>query len=1304
MTGGNQMRKLITTAVCACLAMTAMAADTDIPGTGGVPDLTKGGQLTRINKRWAGPIGVYCGSWRPRGQKMEDVRQLLVMEVEKGSPADGVLEFGDVILGADGTGAKTVPPFTGANWAMTPIANAITEAEAHDPALLNLLVWRPAIKPQAPATDAKTKAPAPEIDLDNLSSGAGGKDDDDKPFIMPKTNAAGGKVEGKVIAVTVKLEYLGRYSDTAPYNCEKSKNILRSGIKKLYEDNKPDKVGFAMLCLLAADDPTNPDNDKYQARAKEWAHQIEDGGNAWISGGRLISLSEYYMKTRDETIFPKLVKQAETHASGVSWFGTTGHRWADSRDDGSPRGRMSGYGPIGACGVQGLLGLSLARKAGVKSAIVEAANKDQRIFFGHYAFRGAPSYGEFTYSIGGEPGDNNGKCAMTALALGMEENQDANAKYFTKMTTLSPASDRVYCHGGSFFSQVWNPIGAAQGGVKTANLHLQEIRWHLDLNRRWNHTRIYDGSGNSYDPFAKDATGLLFYAMPLKQLYITGRGQKESLKLSDAEFENLLACKNFDAKALTSEKLIAALSDFDTMRRGAAGGELAERITAKPEAPESAAIIDQLIALASDSKASIHGRAGACLALTVTKENSKIPAVTELKNAEIAKAMVGLLKDQDPYIWYSGTKVLQAIDTNAVRPYLNDILDAAVAHARPSFPLTEDDPLQASQVRLAQLLCEKLLKDSLDGVDREKLLPAVKVLLDQPHANGRNAASKVLDKLAVEDILRLGNVVVENVIHRPPANAMGGTEALYKSQAVLTKHLFEEALPLSVTYACGEAVKNKMPQKYGLAAFSMKSSDHIIKTLCDKMLAEASIDANSIIAELQKTPAPENMLKMKTIHSVKASEPTITLPAVKTELVADATNYALPAEQDTIYTWRKVYGAGKVVFTPNGSGQSRKTTVSFTDQKPGKYRFEVTMSDTLGYTEASKTTDVILYDKSGKLPANRPPQAKSLAFTVEPGRPGLVQLSGTDPDGDDLGFAVTQQPAHGKLSGVGGNLIYTAQYGFNGTDQFTFNAIDGQGEAASGTIQFKVSDKDVGVAVYEGFDYPTGSIHDKASETSFGFSGPWANSRQADGYQVERKGEEKQASLSYPGLPSTGGVFVQGQGHTTCSRPLDTQLLKKLKMLEPGGEMWFSFFFTDLIPRSITFAAGTNTNFGVSIVNKNAKSGVYATLTDGTVSERNEWSRSAALRFPKGPNMVIGRCIWGKTDKDPDTMEVYRVLNAPGYGIAVASQPVSIAEGPIPQEQLSSIVLSFSGKAPIDEIRVGPTQHSVMVGTKPLGK
>ncbi|MDT8390343.1 MAG: DUF6288 domain-containing protein [Lentisphaeria bacterium] len=1339
------MKKLIITAMCVCLAVTAIADDTDIPGTNGVPDLTKGGELTRINERWIGPLGVQCGFWRPRGQKQEDVRQFLVVEIDKGSPADGVLAVGDVILGADGTGAAKVPLFKGADWPMSLFGDPIAEAEARDPAVLKLLVWRPS---SAKAMENKpAQRGGPGLDdvgaIDDVDAGGGNALGD--WGAKPKKADAEETAKGETMAVTVTLEYLGRYSDTAPYNCEKSKNILRKGIRKLYKDNQPDKAGLAMLCLLAADDPTNPHNDKYQARAREWAHQLEFGGGPWFSGPKLIALSEYYMKTKDESIFPLLVKQAEYHARGVSWFGTTGHKFADPRDDGSPRGRMSGYGPIGACGVRGLLGLSLARRAGVDSPIVEAANRDQRIFFGHYAFKGSPSYGEFLYSFGGAPGDNNAKCAMTALALGMEDNQEKKAKYFTKMSTLSTASDRVYAHGGSFFAQVWNPIGAAQGGVKAANLHFKQNQWHFDLKRRWNHRRIYDGSGNDYKDFSWDATGLLFYALPLKQLYVTGRGQKESLTLSDAEFDDLVNAKNYDAEKVSTSELIADLSSFDTLRRSAISDEIANRIKAKPDDPESAALIDQLIALASDNTASAHGRAGACRALYASKIKAQGP-LAELKNAEIARAMLALQKAPDPFIWYAGLKVLQELPTPAVKPYVNDILDAAVTHARPTFPLTDDDPLQASQVKISQLLFDKMLNNNLGGVDRKKLISAVSVLLSQPHANGRNFAAKGLAMVSPEEVMELAEVAVDNVIHRPPANAMGGAGALVKSQSVLAEHLFEEALPLSFKYAPGEALKNKIHQKYGQAAFTMHSVDDLMRILADQMLASAALDANEVIDEMRKAPAPQTLRKLKVINSVKAAQPALTLPANQTELVTDARNYAFP-ETDTTYTWRKVYGAGKVIFTPNGSGKSKTTTVSFTDQKPGKYRFEVTMTDVLGYTKVSDTVDVILYDTKGKLPANRPPQATSQTLATAPGLPTRVTLNGTDPDGDDLGFIVTKKPAHGKLIGVGGTLTYVADYGdpslatetakpvavkgpslddmgdtgsdtlndwgglakgyegSNWTDSFTFEVIDGQGETATGNIQFKVSDQNVGVAVYEGFDYPTGALHNQQGGSSFGFSGPWINSRGSDdGYLVVGKDSEGNASLSYPTLPSTGGQFVKGQGHTACSRGLDRQLLKDLKMLEPGGEMWFSFFFSEMKSRHVKFSAGeTDTLLGVYVQEKNAQSGVFAVIDKQMdESSRNAWSRTAGRRFPEGPSMVVCRCIWGQTDKEPDTVEVYRVFNAKGYGIVIPQEPVSTVKGIIPQEMINAIVLNMSVEAPLDEIRVGPTMNSVLLGTQPL--
>ena len=67
------------------------------------------------------------------------------------------------------------------------------------------------------------------------------------------------------------------------------------------------------------------------------------------------------------------------------------------------------------------------------------------------------------------------------------------------------------------------------------------------------------------------------------------------------------------------------------------------------------------------------------------------------------------------------------------------------------------------------------------------------------------------------------------------------------------------------------------------------------------------------------------------IESVTATDPILKLPAAATQLVTEATNFSAPGKDQTTYTWRKVYGAGKVRFRPNASGQSKATTVTFTD-------------------------------------------------------------------------------------------------------------------------------------------------------------------------------------------------------------------------------------------------------------------------------------------------------------------------------------------------------------------------------------
>jgi hypothetical protein len=662
-----------------------------------------------------------------------------------------------------------------------------------------------------------------------------------------------------------------------------------------------------------------------------------------------------------------------------------------------------------------------------------------------------------------------------------------------------------------------------------------------------------------------------------------------------------------------------------------------------------------------------------------------------------------MLKDPTPYVRFGAARLLQKINPDAVRPYAGEIMDAIIATGRPTFPLDEDDPLQAPHGVMGELLFKNVLAKSLESVDRRKVIRAAHSILQTANSWGRNSAARVLAKLSKDEVLELADALVDNARYRAPANAMGGTGYMSASRKILAEHLFEEGLPLGLIYGADSAVKDKIHEKYGRAGFTMQPTEKMMQAIGDMMLAGASIDANAVLVQMQKAAGPRSMPKLKTITSVTAAQSSLRLPASSTELVVDARNYAFPNEADTTYTWRKVYGAGEVVFAPNASGKSKTTTVSFRDQKPGRYRFEVTMSDVLGYTEVRKTVDVVLYDRRGRLPRNRPPQANSRTYSAVAGQPVDITLSGSDPDSDALGFMVTKQPSHGKLSGVGGRRVYTPSFGFNGSDSFTFEAIDGQGERAPGTIHFKVSDQNVGVAVYEGFDYPSGALHDKAG--GFGFGGPWVNSRKStSGYVVERKTSGKDASLSYSSLPSTGGRFVKGQNHTSCSRKLDRNLLKKLKMLEPGGEMWFSFFFANCKNQRVEFTAGEEASFGVHIRAKNAGSGVYASVSEGeSYLNRNSWSRSAKLRFPEGPNMIVGRCVWGKTDEEPDIVEVYRVFDAPGYDIVVSEKPVSAAKGVIPQEMINAIVINQGGfESPLDEFRVGPTRHSVMVGTVPL--
>jgi len=138
-----------------------------------VPDLTKGGTNFNDHAWTLGPTGARGWMWESYLETC-NARQILVTEVDKRSPADGVLEVGDVILGLDGKLFDSD--------ARKAFGRAITEAEKTDnKGTLKLIRWR----------------------------------------------------KGTNANVTLKLQVMGSYSDTAPFDCPKSKKILEQGLRYL---------------------------------------------------------------------------------------------------------------------------------------------------------------------------------------------------------------------------------------------------------------------------------------------------------------------------------------------------------------------------------------------------------------------------------------------------------------------------------------------------------------------------------------------------------------------------------------------------------------------------------------------------------------------------------------------------------------------------------------------------------------------------------------------------------------------------------------------------------------------------------------------------------------------------------------------------------------------------------------------------------------------------------------------------------------------------------------------------------------
>jgi hypothetical protein len=447
-------------------------------------------------ERMLGPTGLY-GVTSPKDIK--------IVKVDEGSPADGKIKPGDILVAAGGI------PFK--DQTRKQLAQAIDIAEAT-------------------GTLTLTRKDGSTVDL---TLPVLGTYSETAPFNCPKTDRI----------ITRAADHIVR-----------SRNFGRKGFP------------IAWLGLLATGEAKYIDFVKKEVRQADWARpdvkfSIDNyARTAWNWAYTGIFLGEYYLLTKDDYVLPALEAYTVALAKGRDAGGLWGHGFASlDLNDGQPHGRLPGYAQMNQTSLACFLAILLAEKSGIRHPEILATIQQNNTYFSGFIGRGTFPYG--VHDPNAKAFNNNGMSGLGALVFSIHGNKEGSG-FFSRMLAASHQT-MEQGHTGHYFNILWTGPGASLAGPEVTSGFFRETKWLSIINRKWNGDFIYSSSDSnnpnySYSNLSDAGAHLINHTLPRRVLLITGRGSDPSIHLKGEAAKAAVAMATLDSTKLSDDQL---LENFD---------------------------------------------------------------------------------------------------------------------------------------------------------------------------------------------------------------------------------------------------------------------------------------------------------------------------------------------------------------------------------------------------------------------------------------------------------------------------------------------------------------------------------------------------------------------------------------------------------------------------------------------------------------------------------------------------------------------------------------------------------------------